>query len=177
MKLSKNFYLNEFTVSAGMNIIATKEQIFCLKILCRDVLQRIRNKFGTVVITSGLRNMESYRKLKAQGYPASLTSDHFGWSDANPRGTGAADIHCPNADILDVFHFVQEYLYDEIGQVIYYPGKNIVHVSNRFNKIFTMPDSREESRRVMIYQNGKFSPYPRRKLSVCGKTFKIWPFK
>jgi len=175
MKLSKNFYLNEFTVSAGMNIIATKEQIFCLKVLCRDVLQPIRNKFGPVIVTSGLRNMESYRKLKQQGYPASLTSDHFAWSDANPRGTGAADLHCPSADIMDVFNFVQEYLYYEIGQVIYYPGKNIIHVSNRFNKIFAMPDGREDSRRVMVYQDGNFNPYPRRPVAVCGKVFK-WPW-
>lgn len=175
MKLSKNFYLSEFTLSAGIRIEPTDEQLFCLRVLCRDVLQPIRNQFGTVTITSGVRNQESYEALVAKGYPASATSDHFAWSKVNPKGTGAADFTCPDADLMDVFHFIQEHLYYHIGQVIYYPEKSFIHVSNRYSKIFRKPDTRKEATRVMVRQAGKFNPYPRKSPVVCGKGLK-WPW-
>lgn len=175
MKLSDNFSLDEFTTSAGIKIVPTNEQIYCLKILCSDVLQPIRDKFGPVEITSGLRNFETFNKLKENGYPASRTSDHFAWSSVNPSATGAADFYCPNAIMKDVFHYIQQHLYDEIGQVIYYPDMNVIHVSNRFNKIFTMNDTRNKNTRVMIYQDGKFQTYNARPPISKTNTF-AWPW-
>lgn len=161
MKLSANFTLDEFTTSAGILIKPTDQQIFCLNTLANNILQPIRYKFGKVNITSGLRNQESYNRLVSQGYPASKTSDHFGWSHINPKGTGAADIYCPEADsMIVVFHWIIRTLYHKCRQIIYYPGMNIIHISNNFNHIFHMPDTISTERRIMVKKpNEKFQPY------------------
>lgn len=161
-KITKNFYLEEFLVSAGLEIEPTSEQKFCIEILCKNLLQSIRNRFGTVKITSGLRNKESYIELINRGYPASKTSDHFGWSNINPRGTGAADIMTPRADIIQVFHWIIDNKFDKFRQVIYYPGKNFIHVSNSFNLIFKMSDDIKDINRVLTKTDSGFKPYPRR---------------
>jgi hypothetical protein len=158
MRLSSNFSRKEFTHSAGTVIVPTKEQLYCLKLLCRNILQPIRDKFGQVTITSGLRTKETTNKLIAVGLPASLSSDHIAWSDGNIRGTGAADFTCHGKDIEVIFNWIQRNLMHNIGQVIYYPDRSFIHVSNRFSKIFCMPDSRAETRRRMIYTNGVFTP-------------------
>ncbi len=62
IKLSKNFYLDEFTLSqkavrAGILIEVTQENIefFYIKMLCEKVLQPLRDALGPVHITSGYR--------------------------------------------------------------------------------------------------------------------------
>ena len=161
MKLSENFYLSEFTTSAGIRIKPTEQQIFCLKVLCTNILQPIRNKFGSIVIKSGLRNIKSYKKLIKQGYPASKTSDHFGWSDINPKGTGAADIFCQDVDSMEkVFQWIIRNLNDECKQIIFYPDMNVVHISNKFDKIFVMNDTMSKDKTVLIKtKNSGFVPY------------------
>ena len=158
MKLSKNFSLDEFVICMGIVIDATPEQIFCLSVLCEKILQPIRDKFGSIKITSGLRNTISSELMIGKGYNASKTSDHLAWGIWNPRGTGAADFTCSN-NMRDVFHWIQLNIINQIGQVIYYPDKNFIHVSNKFSNIFCMPDTRLETTRIMIYKNGKFIPY------------------
>jgi len=161
MKLTRNFNLSEFTTSAGIIIKPTDEQIFCIDKLCKNILQKVRDKFGTIQITSGLRDKASYDRLVQKGYPASRTSDHFAWSSVNPKGTGAADIVISSENTIKVFHWIIDNLYDYLGQVIYYEDKNFIHVSNHFNEIFNMTDTRVESTRVMTYKNGRFISYPR----------------
>ncbi len=159
-RLSYNFYINEFVTSSGITIKPTQEQYFCLQVLCKKILQPIRDQFGTLVVTSGLRDITSYNRLVKKGYSPSKTSDHFGWSIINPKGTGAADITCPGKDMLDVFHYIIKYLYNNTRQIIYYPDMNFIHVANSFNNIFCMEDSISDSRRVMIKKkNEKFQPY------------------
>jgi len=162
-QLSKNFHIREFVKSGGITIKPTKEQRYCLYLLANDILQPVREHFGQVKITSGLRNKESYDALLRKGYPASKTSDHFGWSDINPRGTGAADIFCPNATSMkDVFHWIIDNLYSDCKQIIYYPDMNVVHVSNSFDKIFTMEDTMSQDKKVLIkYKDKGFVPYKR----------------
>ena len=60
MKLSKNFTLAEMTKSStakrlGIDNTANEEQIEALRELCEKVLQPIRDEFGAVNVTSGLR--------------------------------------------------------------------------------------------------------------------------
>lgn len=160
IRLTENFKLDEFTKSAGITIDPTEQQIYCLQILCWNILQPIRNKFGPVKITSGLRNEKSYIRLLEQGYPASKTSDHFAWSSVNPKGTGAADIFCRNAtSMFDVFHWVINNIKKYCRQIIYYPDMNVLHVSNNFNNIFKMPDTINKDRRVLIKTDDGFVPY------------------
>lgn len=162
MKITKNFSLEEFTKSAGLEVHPTPEQTFCIEALCRNILQPIRDVFGPMTITAGLRTYESNELLKKQGYPASSISDHFAWSSANPKGTGAADFVCC-ADMEVVFKWVQLEIMSKVGQVIYYPEKSFIHVSNRFSKIFCMPDERIEASRVLVHKGGKFIPYVKAK--------------
>jgi uncharacterized protein YcbK (DUF882 family) len=159
MKLTKNFELEEFLKSAGIIIEPTNEQIFCMQTLCTNVLQPIRDIMGPVVVTSGLRNVKTTSALIKQGYPASTSSDHYAWSEGNPKATGAADFYCLRKDTLGVFDWIIHSIMDSVGQVIYYPDKNFIHVSNRFSKIFCMADTRKEETRIMIYKNGNFVPY------------------
>ena len=130
IKLSDNFNLGEFCHtkynSTGL-VIPTPAQIGFLKILAKDVLQYIRDKYTntTIHINSGLRTLGIYYQLKKRGYPASRTSDHFlvkskltakdfkekfgssikiyldksnGDYGINPLGSGAADIIVKDSD-------------------------------------------------------------------------------
>jgi len=169
MKLTKNFSLEEFTTAAGIIIKPTKEQIYCIEVLCQGVLQPIRNRFGPVKVTSGLRDEETYKILRQRGDPVSRTSDHFAWGDVNPRGTGAADIALYRTNIHSVFDWVIDNLDDHFRQVIYYPNKNVIHVANSFSKIFTMPDSIQSQNRIMTYQHNTFVPYSRVRTSLWAK--------
>lgn len=175
MRLSKNFCLKEFTKSAGIRLVATPEQIFCLNVLCKNILQSIRDEFGGIRITSGLRNERSYELLRARGYPASKTSDHFAWSSAHPPATGAADIVPLNADIEDVFYWSIDNLKPATKQIIYYPDKNIIHVSNAHELIFKMPIDYPQERRVMIFEDGEFKPYKRQE--VVNIPFNVTPIR
>lgn len=159
MKLSDSFSLSELTASsyaAGGFVKPNDKQIFCLKKLCENLLQPIRNQFGLVRITSGLRDMEVYHGLIKAKLPASKTSDHFAWSEANPYGTGAADFYCPNADLDKVYKWIKSELNDKIGQLIIYPSKGFIHVSNSWSEIFSMPDPGTKVK-YLVYSNGKFN--------------------
>jgi hypothetical protein len=70
IQLSKNFYLDEFTRSQtaarhGLTVnVETDSAVFeNLRILCRQVLQPLRDTLGPVHITSGYRPLELNRLL------------------------------------------------------------------------------------------------------------------
>lgn len=163
-RLSENFWLSEFTRSADINIVPTDQQKYCLNILANEILQPIRDKFGPVVITSGLRNKDSYEKLLEEGYPASKMSDHFAWSSINPKGTGAADFYCSDKNMMlcagggsmgYVFDWIITNLYYKCRQMIFYPDMNVIHVSNHFNSIFKMSDTIAKENKVLIKRKGQ----------------------
>jgi hypothetical protein len=57
MKLTKNFSLSEFTrTSKQVDNIPHDAEIQALKKLCENVLQPIRDEFGSVTVTSGYRS-------------------------------------------------------------------------------------------------------------------------
>jgi hypothetical protein len=63
MKLSKNFYLSEFTKSSTAKRLGIENEpdishVFNIKQLVDNLLQPIRNKIGAIRITSGYRNPE-----------------------------------------------------------------------------------------------------------------------
>lgn len=103
MQLSKNFRLREFLVSRDpelhKKLQATKltdTELANLRRLVGGILQPVRDKFGTVVVSNGLRPLNLMNKkgwvkyLKDRGYhTASLSSDHF-------EG-GGADFVLPSA--------------------------------------------------------------------------------
>lgn len=63
MNLSKNFTLQELiksdiAIRKGINNNPNAEQIEKLKLLCENILQPVRDRFGPVQITSGYRSSE-----------------------------------------------------------------------------------------------------------------------
>jgi len=153
MKLTKHFLLEEFTTSAGVIIIPTNEQRYCLGVLCVNILEPIRVKFKNAIkINSGLRNNESYKKMISLGYKPSITSDHFAWCKENPTGTGAADIVVENTNMKDVFDWSVKTLFSVTNQIIYYEDNGFIHISNAFSKIFMMP--RDQNNHILINKGG-----------------------
>ena len=59
-KLSPNFSLSELTKSQtaerkGIDNIPNADEIYNLTLLCENILQPIRNKFGSFIVSSGYR--------------------------------------------------------------------------------------------------------------------------
>lgn len=122
MKLTKNFSLEEFTLSAtaqkaGIENEPNPIQIKRLRELCEDVLQPLRDALGKpLTITSGYRCPELNRLVG--GVEISEHQD----------GT-AADIWCENLEWA--FGWIQEHC--EFNQLIWEHGRWI-HISYSRNK-------------------------------------------
>lgn len=163
MNLSKKFTLDELTRSRfvdGGYVDVTHQQIYCLGKLANNILQPIRNKFGRVDITSGVRNKEVFDGLIKEGYPASKTSDHFAWCDINPYGTGAADFTTRYARVQDVFTWIVTNPKIKVDQCIIYPEMNIIHVSNHWNDIFgDAPKFRNKSKYLVYRKATRYTKY------------------
>lgn len=176
-KLSPNFTLGELTHSnlANKYVETTSFQIGMLRELCTELLQPVRNKFGVLKVTSGLRDKEVYDLLIKNGYPASKTSDHFlvpylykhraDWlvpsSAPNPRGKGAADFIPLKANGWDVFYWMLDNFEasKDFNQLIIYPKdyskakSNYLHVSNPA-RLFIAKSIVPAKRPVLVYVSG-----------------------
>lgn len=82
MKLSNDFWLQEFTTK-GWGELNFADR-FMLRSLCQDILQPLRVylglEFGKEValnVTSGMRTLDDFYRIKSQGYCPSPKSDHF----------------------------------------------------------------------------------------------------
>lgn len=133
--LSKNFTLEEMYASAKAdkaginNIPIDKGVIYSLKALCVNVLQPVRDVFGTVFVSSGYRG-EKLNILVG----GSANSQHLIGE--------AADFRC--GDITGVFYFIRDNL--DFDQLIWERGNNLapswIHVS------YTM---KRRNRREVLY--------------------------
>lgn len=132
IKLSKNFTLNEMTTSATakrLNIDNTPnaKEIECLKALCQNVLQPIRDKRGTAItVTSGFR----CKKLnKAIG--GATTSQH--------QLGQAADITLGNPRLnKNLFNMILDMIKKKeikVGQLIDEYGYRWIHISTPYSKV------------------------------------------
>jgi hypothetical protein len=125
MKLSKNFSMTEFTKSQtalreGIDNTPQGEHLDSAKALFENVVQRVRDRFGTTVINSGYR---SPALNKAVG--GSATSQHC-------KGE-AADIECPGVANAEVAQWIVDNCdFDQVILEFYTPGipdSGWVHVS------------------------------------------------
>jgi hypothetical protein len=126
MKLSEHFALSEFLYSKiadrnGIDNTTSDQQIIDnLTLLCMNVLEPIRNKFGVVHISSGYRCLQVNRILKSQD-----TSQHV-------KGE-AADLYVDTASKLELARWIRDNL--TFDQVILefvnpsIPSSGWVHVS------------------------------------------------
>ena len=118
VKLSKNFYLDEFQVSQtaarnGIDMSVTEEQKEWLELLCDRILQPVRNHFGPVSISSGYRPPKLNKLIGG-----SKTSQHMLCQ--------AADFNVPGHTPLEVARWIS--LNCEFDQVIHEFGR-WVHAS------------------------------------------------
>lgn len=115
MKLSDSFDSDEFGTNLTANVLNN------YYMLCLWVLQRVRERFGVVTITSGYRTKEDHERLKKDGKNPSETSQHlFG---------EAADFQCPYAESMGL---VYRFILDELqfqGEVIYYKKRGHCHIA------------------------------------------------
>lgn len=125
MKLSENFTRAEFehsdtAIKNGIKNVMNEEQLVNATILCNRVLQPARNWYGKALyINSGFR-CEKVNSLVG----GSPTSDHV-----NGR---AADIRTDNLyNTGSLGKWIEKNL--EFDQLIYYAGKNYIHVSFRIS--------------------------------------------
>lgn len=122
MKLTKNFSLEEFTVSttaqkAGIANVPNERQIKKLKAICEDILQPLRDASGkTVTITSGYR-CEALNKLVG------------GVGESQHQDGEAVDFWCENLEWA--FGWIQEHC--DFDQLIWEHGRWI-HVSYTKNR-------------------------------------------
>lgn len=111
MNLSKNFTLAELTYSDTANrrkikniIHDTETVVPNLEALCKNVLQKVRNKFGPIIVSSGYSNVELSLALGRK-----LTSQHY-------MGQ-AADIVSKNIPNYEIAKWIKDNL--EFDQLIY----------------------------------------------------------
>jgi zinc D-Ala-D-Ala carboxypeptidase len=124
-RLSKNFTLTEFTKSQtalrmGIDNTPDGEHLGNATELFRNVVQKVRDKFGPTVINSGYRGPELNKAIGG-----SATSQHC-------KGE-AVDIECPGTPNYDVAKFIEDELdFDQLILEFYTPGipdSGWVHVS------------------------------------------------
>ena len=119
MKLTENFYLDEFTVSQvaerhGYKNEPNEKQVANLRLLCVNVLQPLREIIDVpIFINSGFRSFDVNTAVGGR-----FNSQHL-------EGK-AADIISPSLILVDVFNIVLQNL--KFDQLIYEFGKWI-HVS------------------------------------------------
>lgn len=144
MRLSNNFYLKEFTKSStairhGLNNTPNATQIENLQVLCYNVLQPIRDKFGPFSPSSGYRSIE--------------LNDIIGGSRNSQHTRGeAADIEVSGVSNVDLYKWIVDNC--EFDQVIleYYekgdPNSGWVHVSSK-------KEDNRAKKTVAFKENGK----------------------
>ena len=137
MQLSKNFTLQELiksqtAIRLNINNTPTQQDIVCLKALCENILQRIRDRFEKpLTVSSGYRSVEL---CKAVG--SSPKSQHA-------KGQ-AADIECLGVDNKVLAEWIKNNLkYDQLILEFYKesegPQSGWIHVSYNPDKLRNQP--------------------------------------
>ena len=121
MKLTEHFTLKQFLVSKDhpkliANHLATKEQINRLYLLCVFGLEKLHNRFGGIVITSGLRSVELNRALG-------------GVIDSQHLAGEAVDFVCSkNYDMKVVYGYILNMMRWP-GEVLYHESTGHIHLA------------------------------------------------
>ena len=117
MKLSKNFSLAEMVKSQtaerkGIANQPTDEHIKCMKMLAKNILQPIRNEFGSFIVSSGYRSPELCIAIGSN-----IHSQHA-------KGE-AADFEVAGVDNYDLALWIQENLdFDQLILECYTGGNS-----------------------------------------------------
>ena len=121
-KLSPHFSLEELTTTkTGISNIPHENDINQLRILCRDILEPLRDKIGKpiIIVDSAFRSAAVNRAVG-------------GVSNSQHLIGQAADIHSNYVSPLNIYRTIGSLVHDgqlNIGQCIIYRRSNFVHVS------------------------------------------------
>jgi len=116
MNLSKNFTLQELTksdtaVRKGIDNNPNSDQIAKLQLLCKNILQPVRDHFGPVVVTSGYRSPELSAAIGS-----SVNSQHC--------NAEAVDFGCPGVDNAELCDWIYKNLdFDQMILEFYKKGE------------------------------------------------------
>ena len=116
MNLSKNFTLQELTksdtaVRKGIDNNPNSDQIAKLQLLCKNILQPVRDHFGPVVVTSGYRSPQL-----SVAIGSSINSQHC--------NAEAVDFECPGVDNAELCDWIYKNLdFDQMILEYYKPGE------------------------------------------------------
>ena len=116
MNLTRNFSLLELTKSdtairKGIDNNPNADQVEKLKALCENILQPVRDHFGRVKVTSGVRSVELCTAIGS-----SANSQH--------AKAEAADFECPGVDNAELADWIHKNLpYDQLILEFYTPGE------------------------------------------------------
>ena len=140
--MSKYFGIHEVIKSQYGTVTPTDYQIALANRLFQ-VLHIPRDYFGFVFdITSGMRNKTIVGGMLADGTSlnSSTRTDHsYMDPDVYLFGVGAIDFTCKKCK--DVFYWIMEKTMNRkllaIGQLIWYPERNFIHISNPKSLIFS----------------------------------------
>jgi hypothetical protein len=126
-----------------------------------NTLQAIRTAIGKpIVISSGVRSLDDYRRLQAQGLNPSATSDHFfGAEVPRANGTlyrlalGAADITCPSMPAVELYNAIAKMRYEgkiKTGQLLLEKNKTMwVHIANHPDP-FLLPSEKAQRTEISL---------------------------
>lgn len=146
LQLSKNFWLSEFTRSdtatreglctgETLCIKPTEEQVARLRDLCVHLLQPLRDRFGPLTVTSGLRS-------------AALNGSLSGASDTSAHLSGdGADVAPARASPAAIMAWLEKGAIP-FDQAILYPGH--VHLG------LYHPTTRQQRRELKIKRGNRF---------------------
>ncbi|MDR2999945.1 MAG: hypothetical protein LBU89_01665 [Fibromonadaceae bacterium] len=150
MRLQTNFQLAEFTKTAW-NKLDKRTQIQLIALA--NTLQAIRTAIGRpIVVSSGVRSLDDYKRLQTQGLNPSATSDHFFGAEV-PRtnsapyklALGAADIVCPSMPAVEFYNFIAKMRYEgkiQTGQLLLEKNKTMwLHIANHPDP-FLLPEEK-----------------------------------
>lgn len=118
LQLSANFWLNEMlksdtAVRKGISNAPTPVEVAHCQTLCQELLQPIREGYGTVIVTSGIR-MPALNSI-------------IGGSAAHPSGF-AADIHSPNGTRKALVDYIVKKFGNKMFDQVIFEG-TWVHIS------------------------------------------------
>lgn len=132
--LTENFSIKEFFISRDFPhlidwLVPSELDTLKCYILAKTILEPLRVKSGPIKILSGKRTEELNNSIGG-----AKNSDHLFWGNS-----AACDITTANAyqSYLDLTFLPST----SFGQIIYYPGRNFIHVS--------LPTERHQGERLV----------------------------